>query len=266
MQHRAAVACRLSCTASTDGCVATSELAPFGVIPEQHGMGIAAVDPDGQYLYFRYGYQGAAVRGPSYRWSAADGVVPLDEWLGVPAIAQKGDEAFLIFDVAPGDHGEAASEWPRGIRPHRQRGVRCTRAFVWSESSGVHIIDERPAAVEIRACAGDGHAAGARRSASALGASGLGPASGATDADFGRRPAARGCRPGSIGQPSGVGAAGERHLPAVRLTTTPDRATVPLDFSDVVSRRARIQAEPPRRGMSSAAARPGERQFSDRLE
>jgi hypothetical protein len=37
---------------------------------------------------FRYGYHGAAMRGQSYRWSAADGVVPLDEGLGVPAIAQ----------------------------------------------------------------------------------------------------------------------------------------------------------------------------------
>jgi hypothetical protein len=161
----AAVACRLSCTASASGCVATSEFAPFGVIPEQYGMGIAAVDPDGQYLYFRYGYLGSAVRGQSYRWSAVDGVVPLDEWLGVSAIAQKGDEAFVIVDVSPGegsvlglfvesDTPSAGFSWTRADGATRLDfvpsamsadgtvvvGIRQRQAVIWNRAAGTRLL------------------------------------------------------------------------------------------------------------------------------
>jgi hypothetical protein len=134
----AAVACRLSCTAAANGCVASSEFVPFGVIPDQHGMGIAAMDPDGQYLYFRYGYQGAAVRGPSYRWSAADGVVPLDEWLGVPEIAEKVDEAFLLQDVSRGE-GTVLGLFLEADTP--------SAGFVWTRADGATRLDFVPSDV-----------------------------------------------------------------------------------------------------------------------
>ncbi|HTV17807.1 MAG TPA: hypothetical protein VMG12_04030 [Polyangiaceae bacterium] len=133
-------ACRASCSVGAEGCLTTRDFAPFSPAPEQYAVRVDAVDPDGQYVYLHYADPASARSVSPQRWSATDGVVALGDWLGLSAIAQPDDDAYVVRHVTRGE---------RAVIGGIVQSDRVSTGFVWTPAAGATRLDFSPTAVSV---------------------------------------------------------------------------------------------------------------------
>ena len=123
--------CSLHCEVAANGCAEVAELVPLSVLDGgQDGFAWAAMDPDGQFAVYHSEFYGNSFDHAWFRWSAAEGLVAIDDELRQPD--DDGEVELLVSEVGSGAGA--------------LRGLRVTdddrfEEFYWARGSGLKILD-----------------------------------------------------------------------------------------------------------------------------